>query len=220
MTNATLPTNKPLTHPQVAIAAVTFCTGLFLVRTVLGLGLFKGLRIPPFTWNDPLIQLLGISFGITLFFFALRKEEGDFRALFITTLALFAGCEVLSYVSGPLGVLSLGQLSTLLSFSVAIYSSLALSAAAYDMAEGSFSKERRALVAATLAILALSLFRSLGTVFFSGPSRESIRRSLTQKLELAGLIVLASIVAYLLFDLFRLGAKPFEPPEPPRDARL
>lgn len=215
----TLSTNpsKPHTHPQVAIASLTFCCGLFLVRAVLSLGLFKGFKVPPFSFHDPLVQLQGIAFGVTLLFFALRKEEGDFRALYIGTLALFAGSEVLNYIYTGLGVVSLAPLSVLVSFAVAIYSSLTLSAAAYDYAEGRTAPDRRSYVLICCAILSLALFRALGAIFFTGPANESIRISVMQKVDVAGLIVLAAIVFYLLVSLFNLLGKPFPPPDDPNN---
>ena len=204
---------KPHTHPQVAIASLTFCCGLFLVRAVLSLGLFKGFKVPPFSIHDPLVQLQGIAFGITLLYFALRKDEGDFRALYIGTLVLFMGSEALNYIYSGLGVVSLNQLSILVSFAVAIYSSLTLSAAAYDYAESRSGPDRRSYVLVCCAILALSLFRALGTVFFAGPGNESIRTNVMQKVDVAGLIVLATIVAHLLVYLSNLLGKPSTTPD-------
>ncbi|MBE7462861.1 MAG: hypothetical protein HS116_05120 [Planctomycetes bacterium] len=185
-------------HPQVLAAAVTFCVGLLLIRVILVL--MNPGALPPLgsTWGDPLLWLEALCLGMTALYLVLRQEEGDFRALFLLTVALFAVAEVLAWVAQRFALAPVRDFSTLMAFAVAIYSSLALTAVAYDPSTEALRAQRRPLVAAVIAVLVLAVLRAFGP--YLGGTDHAPSRTLR---EMAGLGVLIVTAGYLIYSQMR-----------------
>ena len=148
-------------HPQVVAAVITFCVGLLFVRFLvgywgpgrlsLGSGGFESLRM---------LEFIAIIFSIC--YIILRESEGDFRALFLVALALYAGEETLVFCANTFWIGSFHSLGILTTFAACIYSALALIAAVYD--PPGTDPYRPPLLVACLAILLVSAIRALGTL--------------------------------------------------------
>ena len=184
----------PRHHPQTLVAALTFCLGLFLVRLVLmwwGPRYLSSLHHP---WSDPLITLGVVATGATVLYLFLRLDEGDFNALLIVSLILFAGQEALSYFSRTYGVLTFLGLANLVAFSAAIYSSLALTTVVYDGPGVKRDESHRLAIVAAAALFVLSILRAAEVVMAG---------RYEQYVQWAGLGLLTASAAYLAYGLAR-----------------
>lgn len=180
-------------HAQLLAAAVTFCLGLLLVRVVLGF--WRPVRIAPRgLGGDPLLLLEMVAAGGAIVYVALRSEEGDFRALCVVTLSFFLGQEVMSYIHASYGLVQFDQYALVTAFATTVYGSLALIAAAYDSADEPPLPGRKPMVACCCMILALSTLRSLRPILSS---------ELGRAIEIAGIVLLIAMLAYLSAWIFR-----------------
>lgn len=191
-------------HPQVFAAAVTFCLGLILVRIMLAYFGPEHYKPPASAWNDPLLLLMAVSAGTTVLYAVLRLEEGDFRALFLLTLGLFIGAEVLEYLAAVFALAKIQDLGTVFSFSVSIYGLLALASAFYDFPKSRLDSSQSPLVAACVGLSAASCSRALAPV--AGLVDERIP-------ELLGAVVLMVAAVSLVTALVR-SSKPAPGPVP------
>ena len=152
----TLPRPAPLRHhPSVLTATLTFCVGLFVIRTA-ALALVPVLRASnpagDLLWNLQL--LVGIC---TLVYLVLRRIEGDFLALFIINFSMFIATECLGVLAREYGLFALHGLCMLFNIGMFIYGCLALTAA---IAEGKTSDVyRRPLGAACIGFVLLAMLR-------------------------------------------------------------
>ena len=181
-------------HPQVLVAALTFCFGLFLVRVGLawwGPVYFSAFHHP---WSDPLI-VLGVVAGIaTIAYLLLRADEGDFTALLVVSLLLFAVEELLTFFSRSYGVLTFKGFANLLAFCAAIYSSLALTAVVYEGPGVQRDESSKLAIGATTAIFVLAALRALTVV---------VKQNNQRYLEWTGEFLLAAAIVYLALGLAR-----------------
>ncbi|MCZ7646545.1 MAG: hypothetical protein M5U26_14875 [Planctomycetota bacterium] len=213
----------PRRHPQILAAVITFCLGLLLIRLALGIWSPARLRPVSTAWGDPLIWLEVICIGMTVLFVALRGEEGDFRALFLIALALFIGTEALAFLAQHFALESCADLATLMSFAVAIYASLALTAASYDPEGDPRPPHRAPLLAAAGTMLALTFLRAFSP-FLDRQGGAAVGRIR----DFLGIAVLCAAIVYLATSLLRraasrpapadaeapAAAKPANPPAP------
>ncbi len=148
-------------HPQVVAAALTFCIGLLLFRVVLTL--MGQIRFRVSTGSvDPLLALEILTIACTVVYLVLRQNEGDFRSLFLISMALFMGEECIAYCSSAFWVSAFQELGVLFTFASCIFGSLSLIAAVYD--PPSQDPYRAPLVAACVAVLMVCSIRALGTL--------------------------------------------------------
>ena len=120
-----------LHHPSVLTLAVTFCGGLIALH--LAVTLFAPQWLPLVPGYRSLVWRLQLVITVaTLLYLILRRAEGDFRALFIVALGLFAGAESLGATARWYGFIALNELAKPFNVALFIFSSLALSAAIAD----------------------------------------------------------------------------------------
>ncbi|HYG78159.1 MAG TPA: hypothetical protein VEK08_24350 [Planctomycetota bacterium] len=178
---AIAPPVTPLRHGSVLTAVITFCLGLSLLRVVLVALGSKSFASP--AYGDMLWQLqLLTAFG-ALVYIVLRRSEGDFRALFLVSLALFVGTEVTAALARDHGLLSLSRLSTLLNMGLFIFSVMTFTAAIPDLRRP--DRYRVCLLIALTGFLFLSALRT----FFQVKSREFDERASS-----TGIVVLAAVL--------------------------
>jgi len=124
-------TDSNLHHPSVLTLAVTFCGGLIALH--LAVTLFAPQWLPLVPGYRSLVWRLQLVIAVaTLLYLVLRRGEGDFRALFIVALALFAAAEGLGVLARWYGFLALNELAKPFNVALFIFSSLGLSAAIAD----------------------------------------------------------------------------------------
>jgi len=180
-------------HPQIVAATVTFCLGLLLVRALMALWMSDRYR-PASVGSDPLLLLEIFSACGTLLFLVLRGEEGDFRALFLVTVLLFIGEEVLSSIALIFGPVQIRVLSTVMAFATSIFGSLAVIADAYDGQAAASQATRRTLRVTTWCLLLLAGAQAASPML--------INKESSRVLELAGIAALLALLAYLAMRLF------------------
>jgi hypothetical protein len=184
---------RPPRHPQTLASVLTFCFGLLLVPLILS------------WWGiGPLTQLNSlrvVTAGATVLYLLLRVDEGDFRALFCVSLIIFVGQEVLVYASRAYGTLSFQGLAVFLAFASAIYSSLALTAAAYDAQHARQDRYHWLAFLACLTVLLLSLLRALGPTL-AHATRAWVKQS-GLLLDPAGDVILGVAVLGLAYGLLK-----------------
>jgi hypothetical protein len=145
------PGRRSRRHPQTLASVLTFCFGLAAITVILAwwssnpLGLLNHLRVA--------------AMAGTLVYLLLRTDEGDFRALFMVALGIFALQEALVYSSRVYGTLQFQDLASLLAVCSAIFASLGLTAAAYDAQQEPQDRYETMSFLACLIILLLSLLR-------------------------------------------------------------
>lgn len=158
-----------LHHPSVLTLAVTFCGGLVALHLAVTLFAPQWLPLVP-GYKSLVWRLQLVTTVATLLYLILRRGEGDFRALFIVALGLFAGAESLGALARWYGFIALNDLAKPFNVALFIFSSLALSAAIADWAwraprqppaAGGGGRDRHhfALVLANIGFLFLSSMR-------------------------------------------------------------
>jgi hypothetical protein len=120
-----------LHHPSILTLAVTFCGGLIALH--LAVTLFAPQWLPLVPGYKALVWRLQLVIALaTLLYLVLRRGEGDFCALFIVALGLFAAVESLGALARWYGFLALNELAKPFNVALFIFSSLGLSAAVAD----------------------------------------------------------------------------------------
>ncbi|MFH0937709.1 MAG: hypothetical protein V1899_00255 [Planctomycetota bacterium] len=172
-------------HTSIMIMALTFCAGLVILCLLPGvLGLRFGLGL--LAYNERLVDLQILVVICTLLYLTLRRSEGDFRALFIIAFSLFVGTEGLAALARSYGLITLDAFDIIFNISLFMYSSLALTAAiadgpkrdfyhyalliaslgflllatlriCFDLRPGGALEYRNQVIAAILAIIAISI---------------------------------------------------------------
>jgi hypothetical protein len=204
-------------HPSVVTAAVTFCLGLVLLRIVAA---FIGPRLSvAYMMTGELLTNLQLLVAVcTVVYVILRRSEGDFRALFIVSLGLFAATEGLGALARGYGVLTLDGIATLFNLTLFMYASLALTASLADGPRKDF--HQRAL---TFASLGFVLLASMRTIFEmrTGSTAPNDRQNF------ATTIVIFTVAAYIALLVIRgettgrrEAAAHEEPPRPEAPAEL
>jgi len=195
---------RPARHPQTLASVLTFCFGLLLVPLIL-----SWWGIGPLT---QLNSLRAVTVAATLLYLLLRVDEGDFRALFCVSLVIFVGQEVLVYASRAYGTLSFQGLAVFLAFASAIYSSLALTAAAYDAQHAPQDRYHWLTFLACLSVLVLSLLRALGPTFTRSP--HAWLAQVGARLEPAGDVILGVAALGLAYGLLKTYSSREPAPKP------
>jgi len=169
-----------LHHPSVLTLAVTFCGGLIALH--LAVTLFAPQWLPLVPGYRSLVWRLQVVITVaTLLYLILRRGEGDFRALFIVALGLFAATESFGALARWYGLIALNELAKPFNVALFIFSSLALSAAIADWGwrgqqqpaarGGRRDRHHFALVLANTGFLFLSAMR--GTMEMRGQELNS-----------------------------------------------
>ncbi|HEY3320195.1 MAG TPA: hypothetical protein VGP72_07005 [Planctomycetota bacterium] len=151
-------TAPPGRHPIIVTAVLSFSIGLIVLHTVLPL---LGAHLIPSlpAYSSVLGQLQMLGAGATVLYLILRRSEGDFHALLLTSLLLLAGTECLSALARGYGLLSLTRLAGVLNMGLFVYSSLALTAGAADSGSHRPHSRRLCLLAASTGMLLLASLR-------------------------------------------------------------
>jgi hypothetical protein len=184
---------RPVRHPQTLASVLTFCFGLLLVPVIL-----SWWGIGPLT---QLNSLRAVTVAAMLLYLLLRVDEGDFRALFCVSLIIFVAQEALVYASRAYGTLSFQGLAVFLAFASAIYSSLALTAAAYDAQQAPQDRYHWLTFLACLSVLVLSLLRALSPTFVRSP--QAWLAQVGARLEPAGDVILGVAALGLAYGLLK-----------------
>jgi hypothetical protein len=143
-------------HSSILTLALTFFGGLVLMPVIV-MPFVPQFAAASTEYGDLLRNMQILSGVLTLFYVLLRRSEGDFRALFIVTLFLFAGSESSGDIARRFGVASLRPLEMLFTFSLFIYGALALAAAIAEERRGDWF--HHALVTAVVGFVFLSATR-------------------------------------------------------------
>ncbi|MGD0092450.1 MAG: hypothetical protein ABSE73_21250 [Planctomycetota bacterium] len=156
-------------HSSVLTLALTFCGGLIAVHLAVGILAPHWLALTP-GYKALVWRLQLVIAAATVLYLILRRGEGDFRALFIVVLGLFAIVEGLCVLARWHGFLALNELARPFNVALFIFSSLALSAAIADRTRQSqpppaaapcarHDPHHFALLLASIAFLFLSCLR-------------------------------------------------------------
>ena len=171
---------------------MTFCLGLLLVRAAMWM---SDRYRPTSIGSDPLLLLEIFSACGTLLFLVLRRDEGDFRALFLVMLLLFIGEEVLHSSVLLLGPVQIRVLATVMAFATSIFGTLAVIADAYDGQASASHAARHTLRVTTRCIVLLALAQTAAPLL--------LKRESSTVLELVGIAALLALLAYLALRLLR-----------------
>lgn len=174
-------------HVIVMASVVTFLVGLFITRLVL-LWFGSPYAFQRLSWGDPLIVLHLTVGAAAIVYFALRNDEGDFRALLCVAIALFLAEEVLSYLASNFGSLPFRAPAMMTAFASAFFGAVAVVASSFDHDEISRDSCHRLATAGAFAVLVVSSLRFLSGLFRS-------QRAAT--LDSCGTVVLALAVVGL-----------------------
>lgn len=154
-------------HVIVLASVVTFLVGLFITRLVL-FWVGSPQAFQRLTWSDPLIVLHLTVGAAAIVYFALRNDEGDFRALLCVAIALFVAEEVLSYLANNFGALPFRAPAMMTAFAAAFFGAVAVVASSFDHDEVSHDRCHRLATAGAFAVLVVSSLRFLSGLFHSG----------------------------------------------------
>lgn len=139
-------------HSPVFRLTLAFCLGLGAMQIV---ALYIGLHSPPAGHGAPLWHLNLLVGMCVALYWALRRGEGDFRALFFTALGLFVFGEGLSALSRAYGVGALRGMSGVFRHALLVFSSLALTAGGTDAP--AHTRHERTMTAACGGFLVLAV---------------------------------------------------------------
>jgi hypothetical protein len=153
-------------HVIVLASVVTFLVGLFLTRLVL-FWVGSPQAFQRLTWSDPLIVLHLTVGAAAIVYFAIRNDEGDFRALLCVAIALFVAEEVLYYLASNFGSLPFRAPSMMTAFAAAFYGAVAVVASSFDHDEVSRDGCHKLATAGAFAVLIVSSLRFLAGLFRS-----------------------------------------------------
>ena len=161
-------------HPSILTLAITFFLGL-VAMPLLVFPFVPQFATASSEYGNLLRNMQILSGIVTLLYVILRRSEGDFRALFMLSLALFVAAETMTGLSRHFGIQALHPLEMLFTFALFLYSALALSAAIAEQRRGDWF--HHALVTANIGFIFLSAVR----VYFEkkGPSYEGYSRVFT-----------------------------------------
>lgn len=151
-------------HIIVLASVVTFMVGLFVIQLVT-LWLRSPYAFHRLSWSDPLAVLHLTVGSATLIYFALRSDEGDFRALLCVAIALFMGEEALSYLARTYGALPFRASSMMTAFASAFFAAVAVVAGSFDHDEFSGELCHKLATVGAFAILVVSSLRFLSGLF-------------------------------------------------------
>jgi len=165
-------------HLIVLASVVTFMVGLFVIQLVT-LWVRSPYAFHRLSWGDPLVVLHLTVGAATLIYFALRSDEGDFRALLCVAIVLFLGEEAMAYLSRTYGALPFRAPAMMTAFASAFFGAVAVVASSFDHNEYSKDMCHKLATAGAFTILVVSSLRFLGGLF---------RR--TEMLDFCGMIVL------------------------------
>jgi peptidoglycan/LPS O-acetylase OafA/YrhL len=140
-------------HNSILTLALTFFAGLVLMPLVV-FPFISQFATATAEYGDLLRNMQVLSGVLTLFYVVMRRSEGDFRALFILNVLLFAGAETFSDIARRFGVSSLHSMEMLFTVSLFIYGALALAAAIADERRGDWF--HHALVTAVIGFVFLA----------------------------------------------------------------
>lgn len=142
----------PQLHLPIFRLALSFCFGLATMQIA---AFAMGLHAPTTGHAGPLWHL-NILVGVCVAtYWPVRRNEGDFRALFITSICLFALGEGLSALAHAYGMGSLRDLSGDFRNALLVFSSLALTAGATDTTP--HTQHERTMFAASGGFLLLAI---------------------------------------------------------------
>jgi hypothetical protein len=200
-------------HVIVLASVVTFLVGLFITRLVL-LWVGSPYAFQRLTWSDPLIVLHLTVGAAAIVYFALRNDEGDFRALLCVAIALFLAEEVLSYLASNFGALPFRAPAMMTAFAAAFYGAVAVVASSFDHDAVSRDGCHRLATAGAFAVLVVSSLRFLGGLFRTNRSA-TMDTCGTVVLALAALgLCIGLIYSYLSQPHPKPGVIPTEQPRP------
>jgi hypothetical protein len=151
-------------HIIVLASVVTFMVGLFVIQLVT-LWLRSPYAFQRLSWSDPLAVLHLTVGSATLIYFALRNDEGDFRALLCVAIVLFLGEEAMAYLARMYGALPFRAPAMMTAFASAFFGAVAVVAASFDHDELSRETCHKLATAGAFAILIVSSLRFLGGLF-------------------------------------------------------
>ena len=140
-------------HNSILTLALTFFAGLVLMPLVV-FPFISQFASATAEYGDLLRNMQVLSGVLTLFYVVMRRSEGDFRALFIINVLLFAGAETFSDICRRFGISSLHSMEMLFTVSLFIYGALALAAAIADERRGDWF--HHALVTAVIGFVFLA----------------------------------------------------------------
>jgi hypothetical protein len=178
-------TSEAQHHPSIVAAALTFCAGSIALRLIANLA---GGRIGSVILIEDLVANLQMLVTCaTLLYLLLRRAEGDFRALFVVSFALFCCAEGVSTMARTYGLYTLDPVIMVFNIAIFMYSSLTVTASLADGPQGDTYK--KVLVGASLGFMLLATLRT-----FLGLRGANFDRR--QELIIVG--VLAIILIYML----------------------
>jgi len=151
-------------HVVVLASVVTFMVGLFVIQLVT-LWIRSPYAFHRLSWGDPLAVLHLTVGSATLIYFALRSDEGDFRALLCVAIVLFLGEEAMAYLARTYGALPFRAPAMMTAFASAFFGAVAVVAASFDHDEHSRETCHKLATAGAFAILVVSSLRFLGGLF-------------------------------------------------------
>jgi hypothetical protein len=182
---------------SVCSAVLTFCAGL------AGVWVFFYFRQPAVLGALTLLVCACIL-GAALYLL-LRREEGDFRALALVGLGLFALQELFSYLALVHGLLRFHEPGVLFAFASAVYSALALFASLYEKSPRASPLLFSALRFAAGGVFLLSVLRSASV----------LAASYARLLDSAAIPVVCATAGALLFSLRRMRGRRAASSPPP-----
>jgi len=175
-------------HPPVFKLALAFCLGLGGMQLI---ALALGLSGPPAGHGTPFWYLnVVVGVGVALYA-ALRRNEGDFRALFVIGFGAFVISEALSVLARAYGIGALHNLGGVFRHGMLVFSSLALTAGAAD--GPGHTRHERVMLAAAGGFLFLAVLHLM--LEFSKSDNERFE-------DIASILVAFSVAAYAAWVLW------------------
>ncbi len=186
---------------QVLSATITFCVGVVMITLARPL-LMAGPGAAG-AWSSGGVQsfwgLCGIVLAATALYMAIRKDEGDFKALVVVAMALFGVSEISAYFSGFVSSASPSILPILFRIAAGVYSLLAVLAfLTCPPPAGDALRAASAIAAA-----------AIGIVSFSGTAAAILNdAALRRAEEVASFVLLGLTASYMAVRLYASLRRP------------
>ena len=187
----------PRLHAPVLRLTLAFCFGLAAMQTG---AVLAGLHAPSVAHAAPLWHLNLLVAACAAIYWTLRRIEGEFRALFITTLTLFIVGEGVSAIAHAYGIGALRGLSGVFRHALLVFSSLGITAGMTDSAF--LTRQERLMLIACGGFLFLAVLHL--TLEFIKTENDTVE-------DIATICVAFGVAACVAWNIYRDRIKPVHP---------